>query len=131
MRKIRVFGIIGFVLKFMYRRIQFFLGIGIGFLLVYIGFLGLHHTSTDDFCAICHVHPQAVYSWKRSTHFKNESGIIVHCVECHLPPPGPYYIAEKTRLGIRDVFGTMFKDTEAIDWEAKSVLNHIPMTHHA
>jgi len=99
-------------------------GIGIGFFLVFIGHEAIRHTSTDMFCALCHVHPEATYSWKKSTHYKNKSGVVVHCIECHLPPEGLMYFAEKARLGIKDVYGTVFKDTEEIDWELKSVLEH-------
>ncbi len=96
----------------------------LGFILVYLAHEGIRHTSNDDFCAICHVHPEATYSWKKSTHYKNKSGVVVHCIECHLPPDGIEYITEKARLGLRDLYGTYFKDTENIDWEAKSALEH-------
>jgi formylglycine-generating enzyme required for sulfatase activity/nitrate/TMAO reductase-like tetraheme cytochrome c subunit len=81
-------------------------------------------TSTDDFCETCHVHPQATSSWIQSTHYTTKSGTIVHCVECHLPPGGLAYAAHKTRLGIRDAFGTLFKDHESFDWDARSQLEH-------
>ncbi len=97
------------------------LGIWIGFFLVFLFNKSLYYTSTDMFCFICHVHPQATYSWKKSTHYKNKSGVVVHCIECHLPPGGIHYLVEKSRLGVRDIYGYYFKDTEKIDWEAKSV----------
>ena len=99
-------------------------GICIGFFLVFLAHEGIRHTSTDTFCTLCHIHPEATYSWKKSTHYKNESGVVVHCIECHLPPDGIEYFKEKIRLGLKDAFGTVFKDTETIDWEAKSVLEH-------
>jgi|GEM_PF-23250 len=85
---------------------------------------GNQATSSDTFCESCHVHPQATSSWKLSTHYGNRSGVVVHCVECHLPPGGLDYVWEKTRLGIRDVWSTLFKDTDALDWDAKSTLEH-------
>jgi len=91
---------------------------------VYLGYEVIHNTSTDGFCTLCHTHPKAIYSWKRSTHYKNESGVVVHCIDCHLPPVGLHYFAEKAFLGIKDIYGTIFKDTDKIDWEAKSVLEH-------
>ncbi|MFC1541394.1 SUMF1/EgtB/PvdO family nonheme iron enzyme [Candidatus Latescibacterota bacterium] len=103
---------------------QIFIGILIGFLILFLAHEGIRHTSTDTFCAVCHVHPEATYSWKKSTHYKNESGVVVHCIECHLPPDGIRYFSEKTRLGLKDAYGTIFKDTENIDWDAKSVLEH-------
>ncbi|MHB9029516.1 MAG: cytochrome c3 family protein [Candidatus Latescibacterota bacterium] len=97
-------------------------GMGIGFLLVFGVYRGLHLTSTDAFCGMCHVHPHVEVSWKKSTHFKNKSGVVVHCVECHLPPHGVRYVTEKTRLGVRDGFSMVFKDTKKIDWDAKSTV---------
>jgi sulfatase modifying factor 1 len=81
-------------------------------------------TSTDSFCESCHVHPQATASWKQSTHYTTKSGTVIHCVECHLPPGGVDYAIQKTRLGVRDAFGTVFKDRASFDWEARSQLEH-------
>jgi formylglycine-generating enzyme required for sulfatase activity len=50
--------------------------------------------------------------------------MVIHCVECHLPPGGVPYAMEKARLGIRDAWSTAFKDTDSIDWEERSVLEH-------
>lgn len=81
-------------------------------------------TSSDSFCESCHVHPQATASWKQSTHFATRSGTVVHCVECHLPPGGLAYATQKTRLGVRDAWGKVFKDPESFDWEGRSTLEH-------
>ena len=107
-----------------YTRYKLFIGIGIGFLIFLLGREAVLYTSTDLFCNLCHVHPRATYSWKKSTHYKNESGVVVHCVECHLPPDGIYYLTEKIRLGIQDIYGKIFVDTEEIDWEVKSELEY-------
>ena len=112
-------GIPGFI-----RRKAFFFGILIGIGSVFASFEFLHQTSTNVFCGLCHIHPESEYSWKRSTHYKNESGMVVNCVDCHLPPMGMYYLAEKTRLGVRDAWGALVKDPAEFDWEAKSVIDH-------
>ncbi len=83
-----------------------------------------HLTSSDPFCDACHVHPQATASWRHSTHYSNRSGMVVHCVECHLPPGGIAYWTQKARLGLRDAWGTVFKDREKIDWVRKSQPDH-------
>jgi formylglycine-generating enzyme required for sulfatase activity len=80
----------------------------------------LEYTSRDEFCDLCHAHPQAASSWKFSTHFDNRQGIKVHCVECHLPPGGTAYLSAKLNTGIRDVVAMLFKDISAIDWEQRS-----------
>ncbi|HOS72832.1 MAG TPA: SUMF1/EgtB/PvdO family nonheme iron enzyme [Bacteroidales bacterium] len=81
-------------------------------------------TSTDKFCASCHVHPDADRSWKLSTHYNNKSGVVVHCVECHLPPRGQGFFLAKARTGLKDLYGYIFKDTADIDWEMKKLLEY-------
>ena len=114
----------GFLFRVLFKIIRKFyqviFGILLGLIIVYAGHTGINYTSTDEFCGVCHVHPHSTYSWKKSTHYKNKSGVVIHCVECHLPPGGIRYFTEKARLGIRDAYGTLFKDIESINWDAKS-----------
>ncbi len=42
-----------------------------------------------------------------STHYDNNRGIQVHCVDCHLPPHGEGYLVEKAKTGIRDVWAKL------------------------
>lgn len=98
-------------------------GVGIGALVVILSVKVIDYTSTDAFCMSCHVHPHAEDNWRLSTHYDNQSGIIVHCVECHLPPRGSFdHLSAKVVTGLRDVYGTIFKDPETINWEAKRTL---------
>jgi formylglycine-generating enzyme required for sulfatase activity len=92
--------------------------IGILFVISFNKFLDI--TSTNEFCESCHVHPQAEQSWRLGNHYDNSSGVIVKCVDCHLPPGGIEYLIAKTSTGVRDIYGTMFKNTDEIDWEIKS-----------
>ncbi len=70
----------------------------------------------------CHFHPHAEVSWRLSTHSNNHSGVVVHCVECHLPPKengiGAYTLA-KAKHGFKDVYGYLTKEPDEIDWETK------------
>ncbi len=95
-------------------------GILLGMLLMFAGNKVVVKTSTNNFCAACHIHPHSTETWKRSTHVDNQRGILVNCVDCHLPPKGEGYLVEKTRTGIRDVWGMITKDPEKLNWEAKS-----------
>ena len=97
----------------------FSLGIIAGAILLILGNRAVEYTSTDNFCAACHVHPHATSSWKLSTHHDNQSGITVHCAECHLPPHGDGYLREKIRLGAKDIWGKMTKDTSEFNWDGK------------
>jgi sulfatase modifying factor 1 len=83
-----------------------------------------HITSTDRYCMSCHTHPAADQSWKLSTHYNNKSGTIIHCVECHLPPEGHGYITAKAKHGFKDVYGYYFRDSAAIDWQKKKLLEN-------
>jgi formylglycine-generating enzyme required for sulfatase activity len=96
------------------------LGLGLGAL----GFVMTDYTSTDEYCASCHVHPQATETWKRSTHVDNDSGVTVGCIDCHLPPGGLDYYTEKARHGLKDLYGHLFKDPASFDWKEKSRLEY-------
>ncbi len=79
-------------------------------------------TSTDSYCASCHVHPQATTSWKQGIHYATESGDHTKCTECHLPPKGEGYLVEKTKTGLRDLWSYWTKDSTEFDWEMASTL---------
>ena len=99
-----------------------FIGFALGILFLIAFNRSVEYTSTNEFCEACHVHPHASESWKLSSHHDNASGMQVKCVDCHLPPKGKGYLAEKARLGAKDIYGYLFKDQEQINWEAKSTV---------
>ena len=102
----------------------FLLGMLIACLLIFLGNKAVVKTSTDEYCASCHVHPHSTQSWKRSTHYDNPRGIQVQCVDCHLPPHGERYLVEKAKTGIRDLWSNTFKDSASFNWEAKSQIDY-------
>ncbi|RIH65883.1 hypothetical protein D1164_06345 [Mariniphaga sediminis] len=81
----------------------------------------IEYTSTDEFCASCHVHPHADASYKLSVHNSNHSGVSAKCTDCHLPPEDQtfYFLTRKAYHGFHDLYVYMTKDMEEIDWEAK------------
>ena len=82
--------------------------------------------STDESCMMCHVHPHVENSWKLSKHVNNGSGVKTHCVACHLPPQTntwKHYSA-KAKLGMKDVWSYLTKDSADINWETKTELEH-------
>ncbi|MEN8201565.1 MAG: SUMF1/EgtB/PvdO family nonheme iron enzyme [Bacteroidota bacterium] len=105
-------------------RLLFLTGVVLTAGIIFFGNKAISATSTDDFCASCHIHPHSTQSWKLSTHHDNKHGIHVHCVDCHLPPHGEGYLAEKTRTGLRDLWGKLFKDPESFNWELKSRIEY-------
>jgi sulfatase modifying factor 1 len=102
----------------------FFIGVIVSAMIIFLGNKAVVTTSTDEFCASCHIHPHSTQSWKQSSHYDNQQGIHVHCVDCHLPPHGEGYLVEKARTGLRDVWGKLFKDPENFNWEAKSQIGY-------
>jgi formylglycine-generating enzyme required for sulfatase activity/nitrate/TMAO reductase-like tetraheme cytochrome c subunit len=105
-------------------RLLFLAGVVITAGVILLANKAISATSTDDFCASCHIHPHSTQSWKLSTHHDNKHGIHVHCVDCHLPPHGEGYLVEKTKTGLRDLWGKLFKDPESFNWEAKSQIEY-------
>jgi len=97
-------------------------GILCGMILFIGGSKAVKHTSESEYCASCHIHPQATTSWKQSVHYITRSGNRIDCVDCHLPPKGEGHLVEKARTGIRDVWGKWTKDDDSFDWEERSRL---------
>ncbi len=102
--------------------------LGCGLLLGLVAALAGHqtvkYTSTDAFCDhACHAHPHAEQFWIQSAHFSNRHGVVAHCTDCHLPPGGLRYLAEKARLGARDAYAQLFRDVSKIDWARERKLD--------
>jgi len=81
------------------------IGILIAFPLFSIGYYTMVRTSTPEFCASCHEIKPAVRAWRASTHVNNAVGVMVDCMDCHLPAPQDTYdfFFAKTYHGIKDV----------------------------
>jgi len=88
-------------------------------LLIYPYQKALRYTSTDAYCNSCHVHDHAEQSWRLSKHVDNKSGVVVHCVDCHLPPKGNGHLKAKAYHGLKDLYGYCFKDSSEYKWESK------------
>jgi len=99
-------------------------GIIIGILIILSGKAGINATSSDKFCdQSCHAHPDATQTWIRSPHYTTKSGVVTHCIDCHLPSGGLEYYTEKARLGGQDIYGKAFKDLAKINWQSLQTLN--------
>lgn len=111
-------------LKKGHRNYIFIFGILIGLLAVIGADKAIVATSSNQYCSSCHSHPHSTTSWKLSTHYENKGGVVVKCVDCHLPVGGIDYLTTKIKFGVKDAYGEIFKDTSEIDWEQKSKLEH-------
>ncbi|HUS85680.1 MAG TPA: SUMF1/EgtB/PvdO family nonheme iron enzyme [Bacteroidales bacterium] len=99
-------------------------GLFAGMLVILGGGKVIRATSENDYCASCHIHPQATTSWKQSVHYITRSGERTDCVECHLSPKGEGYLREKAGTGLRDLWGKWTKDPELFDWDERSRLEN-------
>ncbi len=79
-----------------------------------LGFVFTHQvmmaTSTPEFCAMCHEIQPAYDSWRTSSHRVNDKGVVVKCIDCHLPDPSHFarFFLAKTYHGAKDVYGHLF-----------------------
>ncbi len=87
-------------------------GIVIAFPLFSISYYTMVRTSTPEFCAKCHEIKPAVVAWRSSTHTNNAAGVVVDCMDCHLPAPQNTFdfFFSKTYHGIKDVVLHIFED---------------------
>jgi nitrate/TMAO reductase-like tetraheme cytochrome c subunit len=99
-------------------------GLLLGLAAALAGHQAVKYTSTDAFCdQACHAHPHAEQFWIQSAHYSNRHGVVAHCTDCHLPPGGLQYLAEKARLGARDAYAQLFRDVNKIDWARERKLD--------
>ena len=92
--------------------ILIFIGTLVAFPLFSMSYYTMVRTSTPDFCASCHEIKPAVVAWRSSTHTNNASGVVVDCMDCHLPAPQntfDFFFA-KTYHGIKDYVVHFFGD---------------------
>lgn len=102
-----------------------FFGAVVGMALTLVAVHFWERSSTNESCALCHVHPKAEEDWKLSSHYNNPSGTKTDCAACHLPPKNTLaHFAAKTRMGVKDIWGYLTKKSENIDWESKGELEH-------
>lgn len=103
----------------------FVLGVSLGISLLLAIITTYNYTSSDAYCQSCHIHTKADESWLLSSHVNNESGVTVHCVDCHLPrKKGFHQWKSKVVLGVKDVYSYLTKDSASIDWDSKQQLEY-------
>ncbi len=101
-------------------------GIGLGASIMVGTYQTAVYFSSDESCMMCHVHPHVYDSWKLSKHVNNSSGVKTHCVACHLPPQSQTWnhYSAKVKLGLKDAWSFITKDSADFNWELKSELEH-------
>lgn len=91
--------------KYIIGAVLVLLGIIISFPLFSMTYYTMVRTSTPEFCASCHEIKPAVRAWRASTHANNAAGVVVDCMDCHLPAPQNTFdfLFAKTYHGVKDV----------------------------
>lgn len=95
-------------------------GVFIGLFFSLVMYEGLHRTSDDKFCVVCHEMAPMVAAYHNDVHGgAGKTGIKVTCVTCHLPHDNVLnYIYTKARNGVVEGAIHFFGNPDAIDWHA-------------
>ncbi len=103
--------------------IFFVLGIGVlvGILGSYTTAVMVEKTAGKEFCAQCHTMKPMAEANSMDVHGgNNKYGIVVTCVQCHLPHNTlAGYLVEKAKTGTHDVLAELTYDKSKINWEEK------------
>lgn len=76
-----------------------------------------HYSSATQFCISCHEMVEPYQQYKNSSHFKNKSGVVAECADCHLPPGGINKWYVKISQGVKDTVRHFFLDPDQVDHE--------------
>ncbi len=79
------------------------------------------YTSSAEFCTGCHEMMESYQAWKTSSHYKNESGVVATCADCHLPTDMISKIKVKIITGSRDSFVHYLGDPESLDFKELAI----------
>ena len=118
-------GKMGRIKKKKYKKI-FVFGLIVGIALFISAYQVSIYYSSNESCMSCHIHPHAEKNWKQGVHVNSKSGVTVNCVDCHLPPKDQTWnhYSAKVKLGVKDLWGYLTKDSADINWDMKSELEH-------
>jgi len=97
------------------------LGVLVGIILCYGTYYGLHKTSDEKFCVLCHEMDPMVIAYKEDVHGGNgKVGASAKCVDCHLPHNNLIaYIVSKARNGLVEGSIHFFGNPDNINWFEK------------
>lgn len=94
-------------------------GLFIGIFFSYGVYYGIHKTSSENFCVLCHEMDPMVIAYKNDPHGgKSKIGASARCVDCHLPHDSLVnYIYTKATTGVKELGIHFFGNVDEIDWQ--------------
>jgi len=84
---------------------------------------------TSEYCGTaCHEMQSLYEGWKLSEHYVNSTGVVVDCVDCHLPPKDKYltHLSAKLCVGVRDLYKHYFVKSYDDNKQREKVLMEMP-----
>lgn len=98
-----------------------------GVVLAMLASAALHRTNTQAFCVSCHSMQTVFEEHRHSQHYRNASGVMATCADCHVPEAlGPQLVAKVVAAKdvVHEALGTI--DTpekfEARRWRLASIV---------
>ncbi len=73
------------------------------------------HTSKTEFCISCHEMEDTVYQeYKKTKHYKNESGVRASCSDCHVPRSMSETLVRKIKA-VKDIYHHLMGSIDSIE----------------
>lgn len=73
------------------------------------------HSNTTEFCISCHEMESTVYQeYKKTKHYKNESGVRASCADCHVPKSVTETLVRKIKA-VSDVYHHLLGSIDSIE----------------
>jgi cytochrome c nitrite reductase small subunit len=99
------------IIKLFKKLRRYIVGFVIGVVFSVVSFLTINTVSkpfsSSEYCGSnCHEMGSAYSSWELSAHHANSKGVVVECIDCHLPPKDKFFshMTAKVIAGVKDAF---------------------------
>jgi cytochrome c nitrite reductase small subunit len=103
------FWVFGIIIKLLQKLRKYIVGFVIGIVFAVVSFVTINTVSkpfsSPEYCgSSCHEMGSAYRSWELSAHHANSHGVVVECIDCHLPPKDKFFshMTAKSFAGIKD-----------------------------
>lgn len=112
---------------------RYIVGFAIGIVFSVVSFLTINTVSkpfsSPEYCGSnCHEMRSAYSSWELSAHHANSKGVVVECIDCHLPPKDQFFrhMTAKSFAGIKDTIKHHFGSEYDVEKMQAKVQKEMP-----